>query len=81
MNTSEDLIEKAILAVLSLLFAILVIAGFSIINMIFVWVAWNYLAPVFGLPILGLFQSWVLSFLCGMLFKSTVTHNHYAKQR
>lgn len=56
---------------------VLVVGGvvlLSLFCMIPVWLVWNWLCPMlFGLPSLTLMQAWGLSFLCGMLFKSSST--------
>lgn len=41
---------------------------------------WNYLAPTFGLPLLGWWQSFVLTFLCSLLFKSTSSSSSSSKK-
>jgi len=35
------------------------------------WLLWNWLCPVFGLPILSFFQSFGVLILSNMLFKSS----------
>lgn len=40
-----------------------------------VMLLWDWLMPtIFGLPEITWFQAWGLLFLCGLLFKSHITH-------
>ena len=40
----------------------------------FISLAWNCVMPsIFNLPTIGYWQAFVLSFLCGLLFKSNVS--------
>lgn len=36
-----------------------------------VWLLWGWLAPEFGLVALGYLKCWGLTYLCGLLFKSS----------
>ena len=38
-----------------------------------VMLCWNYLAPIFSVPLLGWWQACVLMFMCSILFKSTAS--------
>lgn len=55
---------------------LVVVAVFGLIEAVFVSLCWNYIMPfLFGLPTIGYWQAFVLSFLCGMLFKNSSSTN------
>ena len=58
-------------SLISIIIALLIVFGISIIFAIPVWLLWNWLMPViFGITKVSLLQAWGLTFLCSLLFKS-----------
>ena len=64
-------INKIILAVIGV---VACVVFFALVSSIIVMLLWNWLMPVlFGLKTITWLQAFGLSFLCGMLFKSSNT--------
>lgn len=64
-------INKIILAVIGV---VAFVVFFALVSSIIVMLLWNWLMPVlFGLKTITWLQAFGLSFLCGMLFKSSNT--------
>ena len=70
MNTST--------AVVTIVLMVAVIIGLGFLFAFPVMWLWNWLCPdLFDLPVIGFWQAWGLSTLCGLLFKS---HNTNTKK-
>ena len=64
--------KSVAIAIVTFFLAIAIAFGFSIILAVPVWLLWNWLIPlIFGVTKLTLIQAWGLTFLCGLLFKSS----------
>jgi hypothetical protein len=63
--------EKFAMVLLLVLGVLAVAAMYALFLGWLVMLCWNYLAPVLSLPVLGWWQSCVLTFLCGLLFKNS----------
>lgn len=62
------MIGKVIGIVLLGLFLAVPLSAFAALP---VWLLWDFVAPVFGLPVgVGFLKCWALSFVCHCLFKT-----------
>ena len=64
-TTPSEFIGKAGALVLTAL-VVMIVFTFPVM-----W-SWNYLAPLFGLPQLTLVQTYLLMFVCNVLFKGSL---------
>ncbi len=62
--------EKFTLWVGAVVVVLLLATGISALLAVPVWLLFNWLGLLFGLPHLSLLQAWGLHLLCGMLFRA-----------
>ena len=76
----NEIFEKVFIGLAALVGVIAITAGFGLLMAFPIKWTWNATMPyLFSLPALTWGKAWCLNFLCGMLFRTTVTNNNKSK--